>query len=79
MTDILGSVLLTPTVYRAWMAQAAQVALQLISQGVHPAAIPDEQAEVTNDGRLRLFVQMASGEVLCELFVPAEHWRWMDA
>lgn len=77
--DVLAQVLISPAVYNTWMKKAQETVLQLMQkQKLNPSSIPDEEAEALEDGQLRLHVTLADGTVLAELYVPAEHWRWME-
>lgn len=68
--DVLDRVDLTPAAVSAWH-QMVQRVVALPLKVVDPREIPDEQAEVMEDGSLRLFVRG-----LVSMTIPPEHWRW---
>ncbi len=67
----LDDLLLAPSVVMDWHAACEREMEKL--EGFDPSTIPDEQAEILDDGRLRVFVEM-DGDVLMERVYPPGSW-----
>ena len=77
-TELLDSVVLTPTVVAAWGEVCQATAALGQSRGIEASSIPDEQAEVLPSGELRIFVGHPAHGVLCELIIPVGEWSWLE-
>ncbi len=57
---------------KAWFEKSVVIAESLITK-YKSSDIPDEQAEILPDGRLRIFLEIEN-KVIAEMFVPASEW-----
>ena len=73
MENGLDAVLLSPSSVDRWIDTARAAVMQ---RDLNPAVIPDEDCEPTENGELRIFCQLANGEVIAEMIVPADEWAW---
>ena len=73
--DILDKTVLTPRAVEAWHNKC----LEFIKSAKipDPSLIPDEQAVMLEDGRLKLFVEV-EGYGRCELVFSREDWGWFS-
>lgn len=62
----------------AWEQKAKEVVQKLLADGKltlsQVAEIPDERAEVTSTGHMRIFVEIAGEQY--DMLVPPSEWRW---
>jgi hypothetical protein len=69
----LDRIVITEAALTAWHRIAMQMARTLAQDGYSLDDIPDEDAEVLVDGRLRIFVPGIAGATL--IIAPTE-WAW---
>jgi len=70
--DVLDKTLLTPGAVKSWQELALREAQD---SGYGPEQIPDEQAEVQNDGSLLIFCDLPDRRVSMQ--VPPGEWAWV--
>lgn len=62
----------------AWDIKAKEVARKLLADGkltlAQVAELPDESAEVTSNGHLRIFVEVAGEQF--DMLIPPSEWSW---
>lgn len=62
----------------AWDIKAKEVAQKLLADGkltlAQVAQLPDESAEVTSNGHLRIFVEIAGEQY--DMLIPPAEWSW---
>jgi hypothetical protein len=73
MQNGLDAVMLSPDSVQRWIATARVAVMQ---RQLDPSAIPDEDCEPLENGKLRIFCQLATGEIIAEMAVPAGEWAW---
>lgn len=73
----LESITITTEALRAWRGACRSVVRALPGE-IEPEEIPNEQAEVLADGRLRVSVPhpRLRRRVLAAMVLPPEHWTW---
>ena len=64
----------------AWELKAKEVVQKLLADGKltlsQVAEIPDECAEVTSTGHMRIFVEIAGEQY--DMLIPPSEWRWKN-
>ncbi len=71
--DVLDWVLLSPNAVNQWNKLCQEIVRD--KEISDPYQIPDEKAEVMDDGRLRIYCELPGyGEV--EMFVEKREWGW---
>lgn len=69
----LDKILLSERAVVEWQKVAYAKALKLARMGVDPRTIPDEEAEILQDGSLRIYVELPTGET-ADMIVPPQEW-----
>ncbi len=70
----LDDILIITQVREQWNELAARAAA-VLPYGISPSDIGDEEAEIHEDGSLRIFCS-AKGERLAQLRIPTNQWQW---
>lgn len=73
MINSLDFVMLSQNAVTRWAETARAAVMQ---RELNPASIPDEDCEVLENGELRIFCQLATGEIIADMLVPATEWAW---